>query len=215
MFCAEEIKADAIVCRFCGALKENGEWKPPQPRSGAAVDSACKGRFNIRTAGVLFVASAIFELISVTTEIPLFGAVRGGAVLYHLVYATLFLAMGVGLLMGRRWGYRVVLAGTLYYTLDKSLYLLDRKTMEVHLMQQLQQYREIFELIEKDSILQMMVLTTVLFVGCWRVSRCTFTCAGDISDLDGSRCAAWPVSIAMRCKRGYLGAQELRALWRE
>ncbi len=169
MFCAEEIKADAIVCRFCGAVKENGEWKPPQPRSGAALDSARKGRFNIRTAGVLFVASAIFELISVTTEIPLFGAVRGGAVavLYHLVYATLFLALGVGLLTGRRWGYRLVFAGTLYYTIDKLLYLLDRKTMEVHLMQQLQQYREILEYIDQDALLRMMALTTVLFVGCW------------------------------------------------
>ena len=39
--------------------------------------------------------------------------------------------------------------------------------MDVHLMQQLQQYREIFELIEKDSILQIVVLSTVLFVGCW------------------------------------------------
>ncbi len=168
-FCAEEIKADAIVCRFCGAVKENGEWKAPPPRPADAVDSAPKGRFNIRTAGVLFVASAIFELIFVTNEIPLFGAVRGGAVavLYNLVYATLFLAMGVGLLTGRHWGYRLVFAGTLYYTLDRFLYLLGRKTMEVHLMQQLQRYRDIFELIEKDSILQMMVLTTVLFVGCW------------------------------------------------
>jgi predicted MFS family arabinose efflux permease len=105
----------------------------------------------------------------VTTEVPLFGAVRGGAVkvLYHLLYATLFLALGVGLWTGRRWGYRLVFAGTLYYTLDKFLYLLDRETIEVHLMQQLQPYGEIFELIEKDSILQMMVLTTVLFVGCW------------------------------------------------
>ena len=169
IFCAEEIKADAIVGHFCGAVKENGEWKPFLPRSGVAVDSARKGQFTIRTAGVLFMASAIFKLIFVTTEVPLLGAVRGGAVavLYHLVYATLFVAPGAGLLTAKRWGYRRVFAGTLYYTLDSFRYLLERKTAALHLAQQLQQYREVLELFGKDFILQIMVLATVLSVGCW------------------------------------------------
>ncbi len=150
-------------------MKDNGEWNAPPPRPGGAVDSARKGRFTIRSAGVLFVASAIFELFFVTTEIPLFGELRGGAiaVLYHLVYVTLFLALGVGLWTGRRWGYRLVFAGTFFYTLDRSLYLVDRETMEAHLMQQLQQYGEILDLIEKSSFLEMMVLATVLSVGFW------------------------------------------------
>jgi hypothetical protein len=168
-FCAEEIKADAIVCRFCGALKTNGQWTPPAPPSRAPVDSPPKGAFTIRTAGLFFVVSAIFELMCVTTEIPLFGAIRGGAIaaLYHVVYATLFLALGAGLLTRRRWGYRLVFAGTLYYTLDKFLYLLDRETMELQLMGQLERYREISELIDRDAILQMAVLATVLFTLCW------------------------------------------------
>jgi hypothetical protein len=118
---------------------------------------------------VFFVISAIFELSSLTTEIQLLGAVRGGAVavLYHVVYVTLFLFMGVGLLTRRRWGYWLIFAGTAFYTLDKFLCLLDRETMEVYLMQQLQQYRDILEMIDKQAFLQMMVLTTVLFIGCW------------------------------------------------
>ena len=169
VFCAEEIQPDAVVCRFCGAAKEGGEWKLTRSPAGAVEGSARKGRSTIRTAGVLFFVSAIFEVLSVTADVPLFGAVRGGAVavLYHLVYTGLFLALGVGLLAGRRWGYRLVFAGTLYYTLDRSLYLLDRSTMEAHLMQQLEPYREIFELVDKDSILQLTASATLLFVGCW------------------------------------------------
>jgi len=37
-----------------------------------------KGHFTFRTAAVLLMASAAWELLSITSEVPLFGEIRGG-----------------------------------------------------------------------------------------------------------------------------------------
>jgi hypothetical protein len=113
--------------------------------------------------------SAVVELMSLTSEVPLFGAVRGGVIAmgHHLLYVALFGALGAGLWTGRPWGYRVVFGGTAFYTLDRLLYLLDRDAIKAQLSGKLEQYREVAELISPDSIVDMMVLTTAAGVISW------------------------------------------------
>jgi hypothetical protein len=107
--------------------------------------------------------------MSLTSEVPLFGAMRGGAVAigYHLLYISLFLALGVGLWAARPWGYRVMFAGTVFYTLDKLLYLLDQHTLEADVFQRLHGYEVIFDVAGRESIFQMIMLLTVLSVFSW------------------------------------------------
>ena len=47
-----------------------------------------KGRATIRIAAVLFLASAVFEILNFNSAVALFGAVRFGAaaLLYHFVF---------------------------------------------------------------------------------------------------------------------------------
>ena len=128
-----------------------------------------KGRFTIRFAAALFVLSALFELFSITTEVPWFGVLRGGApiVAYHLIWTTLFLAMGVGLWAGTRWGYWTVIGATVLYTLDKARYLLDRQGRAAEILYQLQNYPDVIDVLDMNVLLRLSTLMTIVFVLCW------------------------------------------------
>lgn len=85
-----------------------------------------KGHFTFRTAAVLFALSALFELAGVALPVPLFGEFRGGtaALVYHLIYVLLFLALAVGLWTAKPWGYLTIFIGGVLYTLDKLQFLM-------------------------------------------------------------------------------------------
>ena len=133
------------------------------------MSSATKGRFTFRSAGVIFMLSAIAEIFSLTSEALLFGAVRGGiaATVYHLTYIMLFFFLGIGLWQGKPWGYKLVFIGTIFYTLDRAQYLLDRKAIETILIHQLGRYKEIWEQTDKGLVIQAVILMILLGIVCW------------------------------------------------
>jgi hypothetical protein len=136
--------------------------KPPAPVRP-------RGYYTIRIAAVLFLLSAILELVLVTTPVPWFGALRTGAplYLYHLSFAAVFLAMGAGLWTATRWGYRMVFAGTAIYALDRVRYLLDRPGRAAEILYQLRNFPEFTEALDMNVLLNMSAVMTATFVLCW------------------------------------------------
>lgn len=130
-----------------------------------------KGHFTFRATAVLLIASAVFELFSITAEEPLFGEIRSGLSvgIYHVFYAVLFAALGAGLWNAKKWGYTLVFVTTAVYTLDKLQFILNRQAMENFIAQQMSGYEEILQSQGFDSALfmQAIVLTSIVIVLCW------------------------------------------------
>lgn len=115
-FCAEEIQDAAVLCRFCAAEKTAKDgWVPPARQSPARTRR--KGSSIIKSSGGLFLLSGAVSLASVSSDVPLLGAMRSGstALCYNLLFAMLFLA------------------GTAIYSLDRLSFLLSKNTRDAYL----------------------------------------------------------------------------------
>jgi hypothetical protein len=133
------------------------------------MKSRIKGKFTFQTAGILFVLSALFELFSINSRVPLFGNVQGGmiAATYHLIYVVLFFSLGFGLFRARSWAYKLVFVTTGLYTLDRLIYVLDRKALQIYILRLLGKYGIIIGIPETGVILKVILLATVLVLVCW------------------------------------------------
>jgi hypothetical protein len=128
-----------------------------------------KGKFTFQSAGVLFALSALLELFSINSRVPLFGNVQGGiiAATYHLIYGVLFFFLGFGLYKARPWAYTLVFTTTGLYTLDRLVYVLDRNALETYLASLLGKYGVTVGIPETEFILKIIMLATILIVACW------------------------------------------------
>lgn len=135
------------------------------------METKAKGRTTIRTAAVCFLASAVFEVLDITSPVPLVGGIRSGvaAMGYHLIFTATFFAMGFGLWSGKRWGYGVVMAGVALYSIDKAQMLLARQAFSDYIMQQFttSTTRDIISLVPKEQVLQLLTLVYLALVICW------------------------------------------------
>lgn len=128
-----------------------------------------KGRFTFRTAAVLFALSALFEIIGMTQPVPLFGAFRGGttALVYHLVYALLFLALAIGLWTAKPWGYQALFIGGVLYSLDKLQFLMIGNMAQEFVNMIFHGQEQLLQSVGRDMVMSSLTQVVIAFVLGW------------------------------------------------
>ncbi len=164
-YCAEEIQDDAVVCRFCFASKQNGAWIHPSAVEAEITQKRQGPRFTMRFAGFFFFLSALAELSDITVAVQLFGEEYTGiiAFIYHIIYIGLYGAMGLGLWSAKPWGFQVLFAGTLTYTVDRLLFIMYGQATSGLISQ----YGELMGVGGEDIVSQAMHLGIVATLVAW------------------------------------------------
>ncbi|MBI3563300.1 MAG: hypothetical protein HY080_16475 [Gammaproteobacteria bacterium] len=138
------------------------------------------GTLTFQVAAVLFWASAAFEVISITSKVPLFGVLLAApsVIVYHGLYAVLFILFGLGIWWRRPWGYTLLHLTCAVYIVDRLQAAMFPAALQEYILESLRQVSEQIKMLPIDTsvfqqpdmiaylvwVMQVMALT---MAGCW------------------------------------------------